>query len=89
MLDAVDLEKHLIEMPLVARLRLLPSELLSLRLAEFVATAADRFVAQQHSPERHDELDISQTYTKIEVQPYALGDDLLGKAITAIRVGKH
>ena len=89
MLHSVDLEKDLVEMPLVARLRSLPSELVGVRLAELVAPAPDRLVAELHSPECHHQLDIPKAHTEVEIEPYALRDDLSRKPITTIRVGWH
>ena len=72
MLHSVDLQKYVVEMPLVARLRPLPSELVGVRFAELVAPAPDRFVAQLYSPECHHQLDITKAYTEVEVKPDAL-----------------
>src|SRR4051794_37558729 len=89
MLYAIDVDKHLVEMPLVARLRSLPSELLGVRLAELVAPTPDRFVAELYASVCHHQLDISQAHTEVEVQPYALRDDLLRKTMATIPVGRH
>ena len=89
MLHSVDLEKDLVEMPLVARLRSFPSELVGVRLAELVAPAPDRLVAQLDSSECHHQLDIAKAHTEVEIDPYALRDDLSRKSIATIRVGRH
>ncbi len=89
MLHSVDGQEHFIEMPLIAQLWPLPSELVGIRLTELVAPAPDRLVAQLHSPECHHQLDIPQAYTEVEIEPYALGDDVLREAINAVRVGSH
>src|SRR5688572_17860896 len=89
MLHSVDLEKDFVEMPLVARLCPSASELISIRWAELVAPAPDRFVAQLHSPECHHQLHIPEAHAEVEVQPYALRDDLFREPITTIRVGRH
>ena len=67
MLHSVDLEKDLVEMPLVARLRSLPSELVGVRLAELVAPAPDRFVANHHATCRHHPFYITKAHAEPEV----------------------
>ena len=89
MLHAVDLEKHFIQVPFVPQLGSSSLQFGGIRLAELVAPAADRLITDLHSTEGHHELDVSKAHAEVEIQPYALRDDLLGKAMAAIRVGRH
>ena len=81
MLRVVDLEKYFIEVPFVTQPGASPLQFVAIRLAELVAPASDGLVAELHSPSSHHELDISQAQAEGEVQPDALRDDLLGKAM--------
>src|SRR4029453_4538148 len=89
MLDAINLEKHFVHMPLVADLGSSPLQLGRIRLAELVAPTPDRLVAELHSAGGHHQLDISQAQTETEEKPNSLGDDFLGKGMAAVRIGRH
>ena len=89
MLHSVDLQKHFVEEPFVAQLGPSPLQFGRIRRSERIAPAADRLVAQLDSSIRHHQFHFAQTDGKVEVQPYALRNDLLRKSITAIRIGWH
>jgi hypothetical protein len=58
-------------------------------LPNLLHPAPDRLVAELHSQECHHQVDIPKAHTEVEIEPYALRDDLSWKPITTIRVGWH
>ena len=67
--DAVDLEEHFIQMPLITGSSTSSSEAIGILFAEFVAPTPDRLVADEHSAGRHQFLHISKANTETEVEP--------------------
>src|SRR3954451_22769190 len=84
-LHSVDLQKHFVEEPFVAQLGPSALQFGRIRRPERIAPAADRLVAQLDSSIRHHHFHFTQAYGKVEVQPYAVRDDLFRKSITTIR----
>src|SRR4051794_28181432 len=76
-------------MPFVTELRPSSFQLGGVRRTEFVAPVPDRFVGEENAAKGHHEFHIPQAQGEVEIQPDALGNDLFGKSITAIRVSWH
>ena len=89
MSDAVDLEEHLIQMPLIAGPGTPSPQVISELLAELIAPAPDRFVAHQHATCGHHLLYVTKAHTEPKVQPHAFRDDFLWKSVATIRVVRH
>jgi hypothetical protein len=88
MLDALDLQEDLIEVPLRPQLSLVSAaKFLCVIRAELIAPLPDRFVGQLNTAPRHHLLDVSVTHREPEVEPDHLADDIAGKAMTTVEVG--
>ena len=85
----IDVEKDLVQMPFVARSRTPLPQAIGIPLAELVAPAPDRFIADYHTSRGHQFFHITKADTESEVQPHAIGDDLLRKPIAMVRVARH
>ena len=66
-------------MPFVTGASTPSSQAVSIRFAELVAPAADRFVPDEHAACSHDLFDIAKAYAETKIVPHALGDDLLDR----------
>ena len=89
MRDAVDLEKHLIQMPFIAGRSTPSPQAISELLAELIAPTPDRFVAHHHATGCHHLLYVAKAHTEPEVQPPAFRDDFLGESMATIGVVRH
>jgi len=64
---ALDREKHLIPMPLIAGPRTATTELVSKLLAELTAPFANRFIRHEHAPFRQELFDIAEAEAEPKV----------------------
>jgi hypothetical protein len=84
---AVDGQKHLIQVPLVARPGPAASELMGIRLSEFPAPLPDRLVGDDDSTGEQQLFDIAVAEAEAKVQPDAMADDLGRKPMVCVRGG--
>jgi hypothetical protein len=84
---AVDGEKHLIQVPLVAGPGPPMPELICTRLAELAAPLPDGSRGRDHPMGKQEFLYIAVAETEAAVQPGAMADDLGWKAVVFGRVG--
>ena len=85
---AMDGEKDLIQMPLVARSGAPAAELIGIGLPELPAPMPDGFVGHD-DPTREQELfDIAIAQAEAEVQPDAMADDLGWETVMFVAVGR-
>ena len=74
-----DLQRHLVQMPLVASAYSSSTQPCSERGAEFGAPLADGLVADDDATLGEQILNVAETDVKAEVQPYGMSDDLRRK----------
>src|SRR5918998_883927 len=84
MLLAIDLEKHFVTVPLVARLRTPPTQLLGELLAKFATPLAHRFVGDDHAPCSQELFDITIAEVEAMIEPNRMSDNFLGKPKTFV-----
>src|ERR671938_2062935 len=85
---AADADEDLVQVPLVARTRSPPAQLVGEGLAELETPAADALVGDDHAALGQDQLHVAQAQAEDVVQPVGMGDDLSRKAVTVVRVGR-
>jgi hypothetical protein len=73
---ATDGQKHLIEVPLVARSRAPTAQQIGIGLPKFPAPIPHRLVRQDDAALRHELFDVPVTEAETKVQPDAMTDDL-------------
>ncbi len=71
---AIDLDEHLIEVPLVARTRTSTAQFISEGLTELSAPFTDRFIGERHATHSHDLFDISVAESEAEVKPHCVAE---------------
>jgi hypothetical protein len=86
---AIDREKDLIEVPLVARSGTPPPELVGVLLAKFPAPLADGLIRDDHSPFEEELFDIAIAEAEAKVEPDAVADDFRGKAVVFVALRRH
>jgi hypothetical protein len=84
---AVHGEKHLIEVPRVARLGTPAAELIGVRLAELAAPRADSLIRDEDPTGAQQLLDITVAEAEAIVQSDTMADDLGRNPMVFIRVG--
>lgn len=88
-LFGIDGEEDFVQMPLVARLRPPPPQLIGILLAKFQAPLTNGFIGQHNTTGRHHLCDITIAERKAEIAPDGVADDLGREAITRVgaRIG--
>jgi hypothetical protein len=84
---AADGQKHLIQVPLVARPGPAASELMGIRLSEFPAPLPDRLVGDDDSAGEQQLFNVSVAEAEAVVQPDAMADDLGRNPMVCVQVG--
>jgi hypothetical protein len=69
--SAIDGEKHLVQMPLVAGSGTAAPEFTGIRLAELAAPLSDGFIGQDDAALGHELFNISVTQAKPKVEPHS------------------
>src|SRR5690348_17632275 len=77
----VDPEKHLVEMPVIARSRPPSAQLIGEAPAELQAPTADALVGDEHASFGQQQLNIPQAQAEYMIQPHSMGDDLGWEAV--------
>ncbi len=85
MLDAVDTDEDLIEVPPVTGPRPPPAQLVGVGLPELGAPPPDRLVADHDTAFEHEFPDFTEAEREPEVHPHAAVDDLDRVAVTFVR----
>src|SRR4029453_17816859 len=85
------LQKHLIKVPGVARLRPAPAELAGELAAKGQAPLPDALVADHDPSLAKDQLDVSEAQAEEMVQPDSVTDDLGREAVSGVGsgLGRH
>jgi hypothetical protein len=78
------LEQHLVQMPLVARLRTASAQVGRVARAERIAPVPDGLLADDDPALREEFLDVPKTEMKAEVEPHDVGDHLRREPIATI-----
>ena len=81
---ASDLEQHLVQMPLVARLRSASAQVGRVARAERVAPVPDSLVADDDPALREEFLDVPKAEMKAEVEPHGVGDYLGRESVATV-----
>src|ERR1043165_1240553 len=84
---AVDLERHFVQMQLVAWSAPTPTQLLCEQRAELAHPLADRLIGDRHAPFRQEFLHIPQAERKAQVQPDRVANDLGWETVAAVERG--
>src|SRR5262249_228633 len=84
----LDLQHHLVQMPLVTWSGAPPTQPVSEGLAELPAPPADRLVADRDPPLREDLLRVAVAHKEAEVQPHRVADDLAREAMPLVEGGR-
>jgi hypothetical protein len=87
MQHAVDAQKHLIEVPGVARLRPAPPQLTGELRTELPTPAPDTLMRDGDAPLRQDQFHIPQAQAEHVIQPHSVADDLRREAVSRISGG--
>ena len=69
--DAVDLEEDFVQMPFITGSSTPSSQAVSILLAELIAPASDRFVADHHSSGSHHFFHIAKAHAEAKIVPNA------------------
>ena len=87
--DAVDLEEDLVQMPFVTGPGTPSPQAIDILLAELVAPAPDRLVAEHHSTSRHYLFNIAIAHSETEVEPDGVRDDLSREPMATVQAVRH
>jgi hypothetical protein len=85
MKSSVDFEKHLIQVPLVARPRRSAAQTVGISLTELEAPLSDGLIRKGDTATGHQFFDIAKTQREAKVEADAMTDDLRRKAMTIIK----
>jgi hypothetical protein len=87
----IDGQKHLIQMPFVARTKTPAPELIGERLAEFLTPLPDSLVSHEDTPDEEQLFDVSVAQAEPIIEPHAMANDFHRKAIVlvSLRGGKR
>ena len=88
-LNTLDPDEHLVEVPLVPRPWSAATNATGKTLAEFPTPAAHRLVGDGNAPLGQEQLNMPQTEAEHVIQPHSMADKLGGKAMAIVRVGRR
>ena len=84
---AVDREKHLVQVPFVARSGTPATELIGIRLPELPAPLPDGFIRHDDPTGEQEFFHIAVAEAEAEIEPDAMADDLSRETMVCVRVG--
>jgi hypothetical protein len=84
-----DLQEYLIQMPFVSSSSPTSSQASRELVAELIAPAPHRFLAEQYAAGGHQFFHIAKAHTKSKIQPHAVRDDLLRKSMATVGAVRH
>jgi hypothetical protein len=87
MLNALDPDEHLIEVPLVPRSRPTASQTVRKAPAKFPTPASHRLMGNNDGPLSQQQFHIAQAEAEHVVQPNSVADNLRGKAMAVVWIG--
>jgi hypothetical protein len=87
-LHSLDSYEHLIQVPLVAGPWPAAAQSPGKALSELLAPAPDGLIGDDYAPLGQKELNVSKADTEDVIQPDSMADDLDGKAMAVVRVGR-
>ena len=87
-LHALNPDEHLIKVPLVTGPRTTAAQTVGKGLAEFLAPAPDGLIRDDDAPLSQQEFNISKAQAEHVIQPDSMADDLGGKAMAVVWVGR-
>ena len=85
-LNTLDPDEHLIQVPFIAWLRPPAAHAIGERRGKFLAPAPDRLVGDNDAALSQNQLNIPQTEAEDVVQPDGVADNLSGEAISIVRI---
>src|SRR5580704_4042982 len=88
MLHAPDPDEHLIHVPLVARSWPAASQAVCEGLAKLLAPPTNRLIRDDNAAFSQKQLNIPEAEAEHVVQPDSVADDLGGKAMAVVRIGR-
>jgi hypothetical protein len=86
MLDALDPNEHLIEMPLVTGPRTTAAQAVGKAFAKFLAPTSNGLIGDDNVPLSQQQLNISKAESEQMVQPNGMADDLGRETVAVVRV---
>src|SRR5262249_19977296 len=89
MLPSVDLELHLVQVPLVPWSGAPPTQRRGKHGPELAAPQPDGLVGERHAPLRQQLLHVSQAQPEPVVQPDAVADDLRRETVALVRDSRY
>ena len=89
MLYSQDANEDFVHVPLIAGSWPTPTQSVGETRCEFLAPAPHRLVGYDDTAFRQDQLDIPQTEAEHVIQPDSVADDLGGKPMAVVRVGRQ
>jgi len=84
MILAIDLDEHLIEVPLISGPGTSSAQFISEGLAELEAPFSDRFVGENDTTHSHEFFDIAKAQSEAEGEPHSVADDLSREAVAVV-----
>src|SRR5436305_4296877 len=87
--DAVDLEKHFVQVPLITASSTPSPQAVGIVFAELLTPAPDRLVAEHDTTCRHHVFHIPKAHAETEVQPNAFRDDLSRQPMATVQAVRH
>jgi hypothetical protein len=87
-LHSLDPDEHFIKMPLVAGTRTAAAQTAGKGLAELLAPTPDRLAGEDHASFRQKQFNVPQAEAENVIQPNGMADNLGGKAMGVVRVGR-
>src|SRR5271166_3524946 len=87
-LHSLDPDEHFVEVPFVSWPGPAAAQTAGKCLAELLAPAPDRLIGSDNASFSQEQLDIPQAEVEHVIQPDGLADDLGGKAMAVMRVGR-
>ena len=88
-LHPLDANKYLVHVPLIPRLWPAAAQTVGEALAELLAPAPHRLIGDDDAPLSQKELNVPQAEAEHVIQPDGMADDLGGKAVAVVRVGRR
>jgi hypothetical protein len=81
---ALNREKHLVQVPLVPRLRLSATELIGIGSPKLAAPLADGFIRHDHPAGEQEFFDITVAQAEAVIEPHAMADAFYRKAVVLV-----
>jgi hypothetical protein len=83
---AIHCQNHLIEVPLISRLRAAVPQLIGIRLSKFPAPLPDRLIRHDDAPGEEEFLHVAVAQAEPEREPDAMADNLDRETVVLVAV---